>query len=261
MKKCLFFAVIIIVLVSCQKEEISPVMDEVSSVDYSNDSLVEPINLKITSSSILNATSANQIPSQMFTTYTRYKNSYQHMKQRPMSVSGYGECSWTSYVIAAACIIKGNCSPCSYPVSNAKVADVKATCVQHANGSIPNGALITNLKWYCNTYDSQRLICTTEAKTTSERFIAIKLMLSHLNTYHTPFLVISTSGGYGHYLIVHAINWKVGGTGSTIYYTDCTNIASNTTYISNIKTMNFTTFLNNMVDVPNKYNMLFFQPN
>jgi len=247
-------------MASCQKDQNINSSQPIETVEPSP---VESgdMQLKITSSQILNATSASQIPSQTFTTYTIYKSSYQHMKQRPLSVSGYGECSWTSYVIAAACIIKANCSPCSYPVSNAKVAAVKAACVQHANGSIPNGALITNLKWYCNTYDYQRLICTTESKTQSERFLAIQLMLAHLNSYHSPFLVISTSGGLGHYLIVHTINWNCGGTGSIIYYTDCATIAGNTTYTSNLKSMNFTTFLNLMITSTVKYNMLFLRPN
>lgn len=260
----MFLAItLLITLGSCQKEkeEISPVMDEASSIVTNDSTPVSTGDPKTASSTILNATSASQIPSQLFTTYSMYKNSYQHMKQRPLSVTGYGECSWTSYVIAAACIIKANCSPCSYPVSNAKVAAVKTACVQYAGGSVPNGALITNLKWYCNTYDYQRLIATSESKTQSERFLTIKLMLVHLNNYHSPFLVIGTSGGLGHYLIVHAIDWKVGGTGSTVYYTDCSTIGLNSTYSSNLKSMNFTTFLDLMVTSTVKYNMLFLRPN
>ncbi len=56
MKKCLFFAAIIIVLVSCQKEEISPVVDEASSSTM--DQAIDPslISSESTDSVVLKAT-------------------------------------------------------------------------------------------------------------------------------------------------------------------------------------------------------------
>jgi len=249
--------ILLFAMASCQKDQ--DITPSFPNTETTTDD-AEDLHLKISSSSILNASNASQIPSQMFTTYSYYKSSYQHLKQE--YDPGYGKCSWTSYVIAAACIIKGNCSPCSYPVSYAKVNAVRAACI--GNSTPAYGAQITRLRWYCQNYDYLRLACTLESKYPSQRFTAVKLMLSHLNSYHSPFLVISTmytsQGAIGHYLIVHAIDWKVGGTGSSIYYTDCNTIASNSSYTSNLKSMSFTTFLDLMVAAPSNYNMLFLRP-
>jgi hypothetical protein len=160
-------------------------------------------------------------------------------------------------VIAAACIIKGNCNYCSYPVNTTKINQVKNACSNHFGG-LANGSAITSLKWYCQNYDAQKLYC--DQKSTGSRFVAIQYMLDHLANYHSPFLVISTQNGVGHYLIVHAIDWKVGLTGSMVYYTDCASIGINSSYFTNEKSMSFSTFLNRMIDVPSYYNMLFLWP-
>lgn len=266
MKKFVFLAVLsLMILGACQKEEISPVENQnMTVVDDPSSSDVDSLGVtggpKNSYLDIMNATSASQIPTTLFTTYAKYKTSYQHMKKE--YDPNYGKCSWTSYVIAAACIIKGNCNTCSYPVSYAKVNSVRSACM--STNSAAYGAQITRLKWYCNTYDYQKISCTLESKTTSQRFTAIKLMLNHLYTYNSPFLIISTcytsSGPVGHYLVVHAIDWKTGGTGSTIYYTDCNNIGSSSSYYNNIKSMSFTSFLDLMVVAPSNYNMLFLRP-
>lgn len=271
MKKFLFLAVLLLMILgACQKEEISPVespeittvVDEQTSSDMSSveDSILSDTTLKNYYLDILGATDANQISTGYFRVDSKYKTSYQHMKQQ--YDANYGKCSWTSYVIAISCIIKGNCSGCSYPVSYDKVNTVRSICM--GGNSPAYGAQITRLKWYCNTYDYHKVSCTLESKSTSERFTAVKLMLNHLYTYNSPFLVISscpTNSGYvGHYLIVHAIYWKKGGTGSTVYYTDCNSMGANSSYYNNLKSMNFTTFLNLMVEAPNNYNMLFLRP-
>jgi len=246
---------------ACQKDEVSPIgkkenitiEDNISNNHEENSDM----NLKNYYLDIMGATSANNIPSMLFTTNIKYKNSYQHIKQE--YDANFGKCSWTSYVIIASCIIKGNCSNCSYPVSYSKVNAVRSACI--GNNSAAYGAQITRLRWYCNTYDYQKLSCNLESQTPSNRFVAVKLMLNHLYTKNSPFLVIGTSGTVGHYLIVHAINWISGGTGSIIYYTDCSMIGSTSSYNNNIKSMNFTTFLDRMVIAPNNYNMLFIYPN
>lgn len=262
MKNFMFLAItLLITLGSCQKEkeEISPVMDEASSIVTNDSTSVSRGDPKAGNNTwIMNTTSMNQIPSQLFSVDYKYKTSYQHKLMN--YINGFGKCSWTSYVIAAACIIKGNCNWCSYPVNDTKVNQVMNKCVQYA-GSYADGAAITNIKWYCQNQDYLKLSCYQKStyNNSSGRFEAIKFMLDHLLAKHSPFLVISTSGTKGHYLIVHAINWKCGGTGSTVYYTDCLSIASgnNTSYSSNIKTMDLSSFLNKMVNAPNMYNMFF----
>ncbi len=268
MKTFVYLAIVLLmVLGACQKENetINPQVPS-TSVDTGTldpgDSGEPFISLKVANNTwIMNATSANDIPSQMFSVDYIYKLSYQH-KAMNYTSSGFGKCSWTSYVIAAACIIKGNCNWCSYPVNNTKVDQVMNSCVNYA-GSYENGAAITTIKWYCQNQDYVKLSCRQKStsNTSSGRFEAIKWMLDHLLAKQSPFLVISTSGGKGHYLIVHAINWKKGGTGSTVYYTDCLNIGSNTSYSANVKTMDLSSFLNKMVSAPSMYNMLFLWPN
>lgn len=271
MKKFLFLAVLLLMILgACQKEEISPVespyftgeVDEETSSDLSilEDSLLNDSCLRSYYLDILNASNASQIPTTYFRVDSKYKASYQHMKQE--YDANYGKCSWTSYVIAMSCIVKANCNGCSYPVSYDKVNTVRSICM--GGNSPAYGAQITRLKWYCNTYDYHKASCTLESKTTAQRFTAVKLMLNHLYTYNSPFLVIGscpTSSGYvGHYLIVHGIYWKSGGTGSRIYYTDCNSMGVNSSYYNNLKSMDFTTFLNLMVEAPNNYNMLFLRP-
>ena len=208
---------------------------------------------------IMNANSANDIPTQMFGVDPKYKISYQHKKMN--YINGFGKCSWTSYVIAASCIIRGNYSWYSYPVNDTKVDQVMNAC-KNRQGSYANGALITALQWYCNTNDNFKLSCfqKSTANSSSGRFLAIKYMLDHIYTEHSPFLVISSSGNCGHYLVVHSIDWKKGGTGSMVYYTDCLYMGSNTSISANLKSMDLSSFLNKMVVATSYYNMLFLWP-
>ena len=69
-------------------------------------------------------------------------------------------------------------------------------------------------------------------------------MLDHLYVYQRPFIAIITSGGIGHYVVAWDIDWKCGGTGSTIYYTD--PLDAPTSFSSQLKSMSFTTFLDKM---------------
>jgi len=248
MKNFLFLAItLLITLGACQKEkeEISPVMDEASSSVTPVDSLSTDMNLKISSSSILNATSASQIPSRFFQVNPIYKTTYIHLKQYS------GECSWTSYVLCTGAIARANGK--SYPATHSKVTSVKNAC--------NNSAYIGTLSNYAGNYDysvvNRQLRATPQ---TTGRFQMIKYMLAHINTYHTPFvaLAIDPASGIGHYLTVWSINWKSGGTGSTIYYTN-TLLTAQSTFNGNIKSTSFTTFLDWMRDNPQAsyYNCLF----
>ncbi len=262
MKKLIVFALLIISLGSCKKEKYP--LDENSGDEPQNGISINDENsstgqMKIASSTILNATNASQIPSQMFAVNQVYKTAYSHMGQPDGS-----SCSWTSYMLAIGSIARGNGN--AYECSPAKVYRIKEKCLEIS----PNDPkLITTLRSFGNTYDSQYISAIYEngANNPTGRFIAIKKMLTHINTYHAPFLVIGThyyaNGTKGaHYLVVHSIDWKVGGTGSTVYYTDCAfNCINGCSINPNLKSMNFTTFLDRMVERCQVYNMLFLRPN
>jgi hypothetical protein len=248
MKKFIFLALLIIAMGGCRKEGISPFTDEEPSISI-NDSLVPLGNPKISSSSILAATSASQIPSQFFQVNSIYKNSYIHLQQYT------GECSWTSYVLSTGAIARAY--GYTYPATHAKVTAVKTAC--------NNSSSISALSNYAGNYDynvvSRQLRATPE--TTTGRFQMVKYMLAYINTYHSPFvaLALDPNSGIGHYLIVWSINWNVGGNGSTIYYTN-TLLSPQSTFNGNLKSTSFTTFLDWMRDNPSAsyYNSLFLWP-
>lgn len=159
-------------------------------------------------------------------------------------------------MLAVGAIARGNGN--SYPCTSAKVYAIKNMC--------GNSNSITSLRTFGNTYESQYITAVYDygSNNSTGRFTAIKEMLAHINTYHTPFLVIGTfyyQNGTkgGHYLVVQSIDWKCGGTGSTIYYTDCAYncVNNNSSITANLRSMSFTTFLDRMVDAPSLYNMLF----
>ena len=267
MKKVVIALIVLMTLsvsiTSCRKDQ--PILSDnqdktMTAPDHETLDPVEPMNATDNSKSInswvMNASTANDIPTQMFGVDYKYKMSYQHLKQRSGTI--YGECSWTSYVIAMSCIIKGNCNYCSYPVSYAKVDEVKNRC-SNQFGGLANGSLITSVCWHANTYDYSKITGTTVVKSPSYRFDAIKYMLDHIANYHAPFLVISSMNGIGHYRIVFSIDWKRGGTGSTVYYMDC-YYADQGSFYANLKSMDLTIFLNSMLGACSNYNILLLKP-
>lgn len=278
MKKFFYLVMLLTILGSCQKDEIHPsanpatirpndlVSNQINEPTFEGTEQIQALEVedqgteKIASSSILNATNASQIPSQMFAVNPIYKTAYIHMGQPDVS-----SCSWTSYMLAVGSIARGNGK--SYECSADKVYRIKNKCLE-ISSSKPS--LITTLQSFGNTYDSQYILAVYQngAKNANGRFDAIKKMLAHINSYRTPFLVIGTyyytdGRKVAHYLVVHSIDWKVGGTGSTVYYTDCGYgcVNNNCSITSNLKSMSLTTFLDRMVEKSDQYNMLFLRPN
>jgi hypothetical protein len=243
--KNLYVLYLIILLASCQKEFIAP---EKKS-ENSDTVQVSQNELKALSTSwIMNASSLSSIPSQMFDLDFKYKVSYRHLKQ-PDGTS----CSWTSYVIATGCV--ANATGKIYPVSSTKVYEVKNAC-KYLSSSSPNG--IVTLSKYATNYDNVRISVSQES--CSDVVTAIKKLLNHLYNYKSPCLVTSTYFGsqiYGHYLIVHAVDWR-GGTG-TVYYTDCAYY-NGVLYNDNLKQEEISSFMNRMVTVSRSYNFLFIRP-
>ena len=248
MKKIMLVAIFLIALGSCKKEGISPIQDEApSSV---NDSLVNTGRSKGSSSSILAATSASQIPSQVFDSYLEYKAWYQHQKQ-PNSTS----CSWTSYVNCVGTIVRGasaNTTQYTTPIST-----IQYRCANYYPQANTYGSnSIMALNWHAGAYDGNKI--NYQLQSTGNRFTATKYMLAHLNTHHTPFVAISKIGNTSHFRVVFSINWKKLETTSTVYYTDCV-YANQGNYFANQRSMTLQEFLDLMLNPPvvKYYNMLF----
>jgi len=261
MKKLFLLLLLIGLLSSCKKDQeiIAPSETTENSSTLLDEKTSPGGETKGLSSTILNASNANQIPSQMFAVNPIYKAAYIHMGQPDGS-----SCSWTSYMLAVGSIARGNGS--SYECSSDKVYRIKSKCLEINSN---NSKLITTLRSFGNMYDKTYITAIYEygEKNSVGRFTAIKKMLAYIYAYHTPFLVIGThyytNGSKGaHYLVVHSIDWKVGGTGSTIYYTDCAFgcVNNNCSLQSNLRSMSLTTFLDRMIESSNLYNMLFFIP-
>lgn len=227
---------VIIVMVSCQKETIQP--QGISSPSATDEYLqnahenYEPLwDEGPKSGNILNATSSSQIPSQFFKAATKYKNAYVHVQQYS------NECSWTSYTLAAGAIANGK--GYTYNVNHTKITYVKNWCGSSYIERLYDFATQKDDWFLSNVYLSK------EPKTSAGRFTTIKQMLYHIQTYKTPFPAIITHSGIGHYVVVWSIDWKCGGTGSTVYYTDPLDPVK-ATFDLQVKTMDYTTFLNKM---------------
>jgi len=249
----------ILIFASCSKENtgVTPSSIHQENAIYNDtqedsSSNPNPNILKMSSSSILNASSANQIPSQYFQVKTKYKNYYTHLHQPDNN-----SCSWTSYVLCAGDIVNGNWQSTFYPVTKSKIYAVRNYC----NYSI----YMTDLAEYPSHVDNiyfPNYYHLYKNNNSTGRFQTIQQMLYHLYMYQSPFIVISTLGSYGHYILIWDINWVCGGTGSTVYYTDPhDNPISGGGYYGQYHTMSLTTLLNRMIPPINpstvRYNALF----
>lgn len=244
--------VLLFAMASCQKDQnIVPSTPSTSDmVNPADSNAAGDMQLKISSSTILNATSASQIPSQMFAVDLLYKLFYVHYQQ-PDNVS----CSWTSYVNCISTIVAANHNYCyATPIST-----VRSRCKNYYPGRYQYGANhILALEWYVSTYDYNQV--NYSRKSPTNRWEATKRMLAHINTYHTPFIVRSSSGNTGHYLVAFSIDWKQSESASTVYYTDCW-YANAGSFDANIRSMSLYNFLNKMTAAgATCYNMLFMWP-
>ena len=255
----------LVLFVACQKEDelvVSKPINELSasadSTVLASDSTMKKVQMKtsqISSSLILNALSYAKIPVYFYQLNPVYKLSYQHLKQQDKC------CSWTSYVIAAGCIINGYTgSPvCRYAVSQNQVSTVRKWCIGRAGGSWSGGEYILYLRDYAQRYDAEYLSTYQKSYSKSNTLSTVKEMLYHIYTYRTPFLVTSSIGNTGHYLIVHSIDWAGTPSNSTVYYTDCNQVDQGS-FSKNICSMSYDTFLSKMIKTNDYYNMLFLMP-
>lgn len=230
--------ILLLAMASCQKEQtINPSVPS-TTVDTGTPDPGDSGNgiLKISSSTILNATSASQIPSAYFGSNSDYKTYYKHIHQ-PDNTS----CSWTSYVLCAGAIVNGNWRIYSmYPVTSSKVYVVKQYC--------GNSSDIDQLKRYPINVESiyfNGIYRMKQSKNSTGRFNTIKDMLYHLFIFRKPFIAITLLNNIGHYVVVWDIDWKCGGTGSTIYYTDPHDNPTGS-WASQKRSMSFTSFLDKM---------------
>lgn len=236
---------------------------------------------------VFNAENADDIPTYYFYSDPQYKDAYRHLKQAD-NVS----CSWTTYVCGMGAVTNGVANlkglSISYPITQSQVSAVKSYCEQRGkvigqsanhvltlyecswydwnmNGELCNGALNVKERIDNNTFVSY-------AKTDpGSRFRAIKYMLKHLANNHAPMLVVSSMQNskkewIGHYYLVWEIDWKQGGSGSRVLYSDVNKGTSNQTLDQYFearkeeKWLDLTTFLNLMVNTANNYNIMAFEP-
>lgn len=253
MKTKKFFIMVFLLcltMASCQKDQDIPTSAPIlQSADLNDPSLGDSshLSLKISSANILNATNANQIPSQLFAVNPIYKTAYAHYKQ-PDWVS----CSWTSYVNCINTIVTAHNNYCyGTPIST-----IRYRCEHYyPERNVYGASHVLALAWHLSTYDYKQ-VCFSRSST-NNRWEATKQMLSHINTHHSPFLVRSSINSVGHYLVVFSIDWKQSESSSIVYYTDCC-YADNGTFNANIRSMPLATFLDRMVGAgAHYYNVIF----
>ena len=232
--KCLALnaiAFLVVIMVSCQKDAEFQTTSTDDFLDNNQPTQIYPVDNNLKVSSILNATSATQIPTQFFRSDQRYKTAYIHVKQYD------GECSWTSYTLAAGAIANGDGE--TYTVNHEKITYVRNWCKSKYIEQLYAFATQKDNWIFTNVCLSKKVVSP------AGRFLMIKDMLYHLETYKKPFVAIITSSGVGHYVVVWSIDWKCGGTGSTVYYTDSLDPVAST-FDNQIKSMSLTSFLDKM---------------
>ncbi|HCB52075.1 TPA: hypothetical protein DEP21_05965 [Patescibacteria group bacterium] len=200
---------------------------------------------------IMDVKSLDFIPTNYYQIDWKYQSAYKHLKQ-PDATS----CSWTSYVMALGNIINAKWG--SYPVTSDKVYEVKKKC-SNSNG-------ILALERYCEKYHSNYVDPYLPSIGTNKT-VAIKQMLNHLLTNRSPFLAIHSCHRkdgdlVGHFVVIHAVNWKRGGRGSTILYSDPAKKAKSN-YQDNLYEEDLYDFFSEMLvpDQVRNYNFLFLVPN
>ena len=155
---------------------------------------------------------SKQISPQAMSSYTeyyvaqKYKNAYRHVKQ------GHNECSWTSYVLAAAAVARADGS--SYPndKSYPEIDDYKSK-IAHAKRN--SSYYITSIESYSKRFDMPK-------------YSTIKIRREAYNSYsdavvcflgerqrgnQKPCIFISSApsqngGKIGHYLILWDVMWN-----------------------------------------------------
>lgn len=224
----LFFTTLFI---SCDNDMTDPIIHKEES-----SSLNSKVGVTSLTTSILSAQTANDIPTNFYRVSNVYKTNYIHLLQKS------GECSWSNYVLCGGAIARAKGH--SYPATYAQITTVKTWC-----GS---NSLITKLSNYCGSNDSNKLsrYLKVELNNSNGRFNMVKSMLDHINTKQTPFIVVSSvpkiSGGrIGHYFTVWSIDWKQGGTGSVIWYTNTLDGATGN-FDTQVKNMDLSAFLDAM---------------
>lgn len=182
-----------------------------------------------------------------YTTYTvdqDYKDEYRHYKQAS------GACSWTSYVLAAAAIVRGK-GDYAYPYNGSytnKIDHVKVTC----NYS----TYMSSIAWYCQNYDNPTYSISCWHRTASTQSGALDIILDHRAYNDTPFLYIGSVSGIGHYLIIWDVAWTGNTSTSTVWYTDVNQdpVNNHRLYEYNVRTTNIQALLNQNVNT--YYNFL-----
>lgn len=240
-KKCKFalFAVLVgfavVALSSCDKSFDEPVAPVVS-----NEAEMQRISQSAQTRALSDYTE------QTYEVNQSYKDAYQHYKQRPK------ECSWTSYVLATAAVVRGK-GNYSYPYNGnyyGKISHVKSSC-----GS---SNAITKLDWYCKKYDVPKysITCWHRYVGKSDRDGAIDIILDHRAYNDTPFLYIGSVGTVGHYYIIWDIDWTGNEATSTVYYTDVNQdiVNDSRSYDDNVRSMSMGKLLN--LNTMNNYNFL-----
>lgn len=229
---------------ACEKE--SALQNSDNTSEYATDvDLVDDVNLVENENSNENNVSRTSYNYQTYYVSSAYKNAYQHYQQ-PTSQS----CSWTSYVLAVASIVRGK-GDYSYPYNGSylnKIDHVRTTC--------NNSKLISKLAWYCQNYDNPTYNISRWLRTSSTYNGALDIILDHRAYNDTPFLYIGSVGSIGHYLIIWDVDWTGNTTTSTVWYTDVNqNIVNNSrSYSNNVLTTTIDALLSQ--NVMTYYNFL-----
>lgn len=204
----------------------------------SNDDMLNIIN---------NAISPFAIPNYNFRCYDNYKWAYQHVKQPDKH-----SCSWSSYVICTG-NIAAVCGK-NYPVSEDQVYVVKDGCGESQD--------ITVIRDYANDVDRKFVKAKSISlkKNKTDYLDVFKEMMLLLYVNRTPFITISMSGKYTHYVTVYSVYWKQGIVGSKIYFTDTLD-PDRGSFNKNVKYMDLWDFYCSMKKNSNKcYNFLELRP-
>ncbi len=278
MKNVMLLCMLVFLLVACKKEEVIVDATEATSLQLSAEEELEKLialhrdNQGSARFNLANATSAHQIPDDLYIFDIRYRAHYSHTKQEDE------KCSATSYVNTANMVAKKNGK--SYPGNGKTLSDH----ISNIYKNVCPSKLVNCIYWSVakSNHEKTKVSSSLLPLVRSRRFDAIKHLLGQLNTSFysgKPIIItvgieesnwsyhgndihahnsssrknwISSNCDNAHYITISAINWKKGGTGSVVYYYD--PLSNN----GNLQACSFTRLLDAMTSGcgTTQYNML-----
>ncbi|MDR0369085.1 MAG: hypothetical protein LBH96_00690 [Candidatus Peribacteria bacterium] len=192
----------------------------------------------------------------------KYKNAYAHINQYdnygttnnqngwPGGISNPGNCSWSNYTMAVGCVGRASGTIANNDYKLDKARNLKSFMKNSRNTYSEGSKMRYIYEDYGLVYDNDTRVGVwhwTTSKSTSNHNVIAEQLLSHLNQYKTPMVIIgTTASGLGHYFTIVSIVWGGNIDNSDIWVCDSTQGSSGDSFDTIKYSIPFRTFLNRL---------------